>query len=108
MSILESSIFGNPQIRWIAILIAVDLVLGIIGALAKKEFVLGKVAMFMKKGVIAYILGFAVLTLVSEAFPGLSMFVSAAYILIILALIGSILGNLKKIGIPVPKMLGKG
>lgn len=101
------NLFSIPQVKWIVVLIAIDVILGIIGALIKKEFVLGSIAKFMKKGVIAYVLGFAVLTLVGKAFPGLAMFVSVSYVLIILALVGSVLGNLKKIGIPVPKMLGK-
>ena len=101
------NLFSSPQIQWILILIAVDVALGIIGALIKKEFVFGKLAGFMKKGVLPYVLGFAVLILAGKALPSLSIIVSGAYILILLALIGSILGNLKKLGVPVPKILGK-
>ena len=101
------NLFANSQTQWILILIVIDVVLGIIGALIKKDFVLGKVAGFMKKGVLSYVLGFAVLNLAGQALPSLSMIVTVAYILIILALVSSILGNLKKLGIPVPKILGK-
>lgn len=101
------NLFSNSQTQWILILIAIDVALGIIGALIKKDFILGKIGGFMKKSVLPYILGFAVLALVGQAFPGLVMIVSVVYILIVLALVGSILGNLKKIGIPVPKILGK-
>lgn len=101
------NLFANSQTQWILILIVVDLALGIIGALIKKDFVLGKMAGFMKKGVVAYIFGFAVLNLTGQALPSLSVVVNVAYLLIILALVGSILGNLKKIGLPIPKILGK-
>jgi len=101
------NLFSNFQTQLILILIAIDVALGIIGALTKKDFLLGKMGGFMKKAVLPYVLGFAVLTLVGQAFPGLSIIVSVVYLLIILALVGSILGNLKKIGIPVPKILGK-
>lgn len=97
----------TSQMQWILILMAVDVALGIIGALIKKEFVLGKLAGFMKKGIVPYVLGFAVLVSVGNALPSLSMVVSGAYILILLALLGSILNNLKKLGVPVPKILGK-
>ena len=101
------NLFANSQTQWILILIVIDLALGIIGALIKKDFALGKMAGFMKKGVVTYIFGFAVLNLVGQALPSLSMIVNVAYLVIILALVGSILGNLKKIGLPIPKILGK-
>jgi len=100
-------LFSSPQIKNIVILIAIDMVLGIIAALVKKDFVLGRVAGFMKKGVGKYVLGFAVLSLVGQAFPSLSIVVSLAYVLILLALVGSILDNLGKLGLPVPKFLRK-
>lgn len=61
-------LFGTSQIQWILILIAIDVVLGIIAALLKKDFRLGKLAGFMGKGVVAYVLGFAVLEIVVQAF----------------------------------------
>jgi len=95
------------QIKIIVILVAIDVVLGIVAAFMKKDFILGKLAGFMKRGVLVYVFGFAVLAAVEQAFPSLSMIVTAAYWLIILALVGSILDNLSKIGIPVPKILRK-
>ena len=102
-----ASLFANSQTQWILVLIVIDVALGIAGALIKKDFVLGKLAGFMKRGVVAYIFGFAVLQAAGQAFPSLSLVASVAYILIVLALIGSILSNLKKIGLPIPQMLGK-
>ena len=102
-----ASLFANSQTHLILVFIIIDVVLGIIGALIKKDFVLGKLAGFMKRGVVAYVFGFAVLNAAGQALPSLSVVVSVAYILIVLALVGSILSNLKKIGLPVPKMLGK-
>ncbi|OIO46462.1 MAG: hypothetical protein AUJ31_01655 [Parcubacteria group bacterium CG1_02_39_15] len=102
------ALFGTTQIYWILILIAVDIVLGIIAALLKKDFRLGKLAGFMGKGILAYVLGFAVLEVVVQALPSLVMIVQAAYILIILALVGSILQNLGKMGLKLPAFLLKG
>ena len=101
------NLFANSQTQLILILIAADVILGTIAALIKKDFVLGKLAGFAKKGIIAYVLGYAVLNLAGQALPSLLIIVSVAYVLILLALVGSILGNLKKLGFPVPKILGK-
>ncbi|MFH1780934.1 MAG: phage holin family protein [Candidatus Nealsonbacteria bacterium] len=104
---MSIEILASNQMQMIVILIGVDAVLGIIAALIKKDFVLGKVAGFMKRGVLVYVFGFAVLSAIGEVLPSLSIIVTAAYWLIILALIGSVLDNLGKIGIPMPKMLRK-
>lgn len=98
---------GTNQVYWITLLIAIDVLLGIIAALVKKEFRLGKLANFMKKGVLGYVFGFAVLAMVAQALPGLSMVASVAYFLIVLALVGSILNNLGKFGLPLPTYLKK-
>jgi len=101
------ALFGTTQVQWILILVAVDVVLGIVAALIKKDFRLGKLAGFMKKGVLGYVLGFAVLEMVAQALPSLVLIVSVAYILIILALVGSILSNLGKMGLKLPAYLLK-
>ena len=100
-------LFATPQIKWILILVAIDVLLGIIAALLKKDFRLGKVAGFMGKGVLGYVLGFAVLEMVAGALTSLVIIVQLAYILIILALLGSILSNLGKLGLPLPAYLKK-
>ena len=100
-------LFGTTQVQWILILVAIDVVLGIVAALIKKDFRLGKLAGFMKKGVLGYVLGFAVLEMVAQALPSLVLIVSVAYVLILLALVGSILSNLGKMGLKLPAFLLK-
>jgi phage-related holin len=99
------ALFGTTQIQWIVILIAIDVVLGIVAAILKKGFRLGKVAKFMVKPVLGYVLGFAVLEMVALALPSLEMVTLLSYLLIILALIGSILNNVAKMGISLPAYL---
>ncbi|MBI4101687.1 MAG: phage holin family protein [Candidatus Nealsonbacteria bacterium] len=100
-------VFAISQIKNIVLLVMVDVVVGVIAALLKKEFVLGKVAGFLKRGVLKYVLGFAVLALVGASIPSLSWAVTVGYVLAILGLVGSILDNLGKLGLPIPKMLRK-
>ena len=101
------ALFGTTQVQWILILVAVDVVLGIVAALMKKNFRLGKLANFMVKPVLGYVLGFAVLEMVAQALPSLALVVTVAFILIVLALVGSILNNLGKMGLKLPAFLLK-
>ena len=101
------ALLGTPQIQWIVILVAVDVVLGIIAALIKKDFRLGKLANFMMKPVLGYVLGFAVLEAVTLTLTSLAWMVTVAFVLILLALIGSILSNLAKMGLPISAWLKK-
>lgn len=98
----ELTLFLPPQIQWIVTLIVIDVILGIIGALTKKNFRLGKVANFMVKPVLGYLFGFIVLANIAQAFV-----VNTAFVLIVLALIGSILNNLGKVGLGLPAYLKK-
>jgi len=99
------ALFGTSQVQWIVTLIMADVVLGIIAALMKGDFRLGKLAKFMKKPVLGYVFGFGVLQMVAQALPSLVIVVQMAYILIVLALIGSVLNNLAKMGLPIPSYL---
>ena len=101
------TLFGSIQMQWIVILIAVDVILGIIASLVKKEFAFSKLANFMKGLILAYVLGFAVIKLVGEALPKLAFIVPVAFVLIVIALVASIIGNLGRLGIPLPKCLKK-
>lgn len=99
--------FSTWQIQVIIILIAIDVLLGIIAALIKRDFLWGKLANFMKSPVLAYIFGFVVIEITISAFPSLSFLLPITFALIVLALLASIFRNLAKIGIPVPDGLRK-
>jgi len=99
------ALFATSQIKMIVTLIAIDVIFGLIAAILKKEFRLGKVAKFMKTSVLKYVLGFAVLEMVALALPSLVMVTQLSYFLIIFALIGSILNNVARMGIPLPAYL---
>lgn len=101
------ALFATTQIKWIVILLGVDIIFGIIGALIKKDFVFWQLTKFMKGPVLGYVLGFAVLELVAQALPGLSFIAPTAFVLIAISLVASIIGNLGKWGVPLPKWLSK-
>lgn len=92
------ALFGTPKIQFIAIFIAIDVILGIIAAIRKKDFKLGKLGDFLKKGVIGYILGIAVLEAFASANPSLAWLTEIAFYLAIFAMVGSILTNIAKLG----------
>lgn len=95
------ALFGTSQIKWILVLIIIDVILGIIAALVKKDFRLGKLAGFMKKGILPYVFGFAILEAVVSVIPAFRMTLTVVYFFILLALLGSILNNLGKMGLPI-------
>lgn len=97
-----ADVLGSTPVQVITLLIAADVVLGILGALTKKDFRFGKVAGFMHNGVIGYVLAYAVLASVGEALPQLGFIVQIAYVLVVVALIASLFRNLKKLGLPLP------
>ena len=101
------ALFATPQMQWIVILLGIDVVLGVIAALVKKEFVFGKLCNFMKGPVLAYVFGFAVITLVGSALPSLAFIVPVVFVLVLFALLASVFGNLGKLGLPLPGTLKK-
>jgi len=101
------ALFATPQMQWIVILLSIDVVVGIIAALVKKEFVFGKLCNFMKGPVLAYVFGFAVIVLVGSALPSLAFIVPVVFVLVVIALLASIFGNLGKLGLPLPGTLKK-
>ena len=101
------ALFATSQMQWIVILLGVDVVLGVIAALVKKEFAFGKLCNFMKGPVLAYVLGFAVIELTGIALPALAFIVPVVFVLVVIALLASIFGNLGKLGLPLPGSLKK-
>ncbi len=94
--------FGTSQVQVIALLIGADVILGVVGAFAKKEFRFGKLAGFMHQGVIAYVLGFGIVEMLGKALPQLAFAVQIAFFLVVIALVSSIVRNLHKLGLPLP------
>lgn len=101
------SLFATAQIQWIMTLICVDVILGIVAAVNKKEFEFRKLCDFMKGSVLGFVLGFAVIEMVGANLPCLSFAVPIIFVLIIVYLLASIARNLGKLGLPIPKALKK-
>ena len=101
------ALFATPQMQWIVILLGIDVILGIIAALVKKEFVFGKLCNFMKGPVLAYVFGFALIRWVGSALPSLAFIVPVVFVLVLFALLASVFGNLGKLGLPLPGTLKK-
>lgn len=95
-------LFSTTQVQIIVALIAVDVVLGILGAMAVKEFRFGKLGGFLKGPVLGYVLGYGILELVAEGIPSLAFLLPVAFLLIVLALVASLFRNLNKLGLHLP------
>lgn len=100
--------FGTFQMRMIAILLAVDIILGMAAALAQKTFNFNKVAAFMKNGVVPYLLGFAVVQLVIAGIGFYAVIVTfIVFVIIAINILASIISNLANLGVSMPPVLKK-
>ena len=100
--------FASFQMQVLAILLAVDIILGIAAALAEKKFTFSMLANFMSNGVIPFLLGFAVVELVAQGFPlygEIATFV--VFIAIAVNIVASIIANLATLGLNMPAVLKK-
>ncbi|MCH7828438.1 phage holin family protein [Patescibacteria group bacterium] len=95
-------LFSTTQVQIIVALIAIDVVLGVLGAVVAKEFRFGKLGGFLKGPVLGYVFGYGVLELVAEGIPSLAFLLPAAFLLIVLSLVASLFRNLNKLGLPLP------
>lgn len=100
--------FGTLQMRWIAILLMVDVILGVAGAIAARNFNFNKLATFMATGVLTYLFGFAVVEIVASGFAVYGqMATTVVFVAIVLNLLGSIISNLATLGINMPPIFKK-
>ncbi len=101
------SYFTTWYMQVIVSLIAIDVLLGILAALFKKDFVFNKLADFAKGAVPHFVFGFVIIEIVGDAFPSLDYIVGISFVLIVVVLVASIFRNLSKLGLPVPNGLKK-
>lgn len=101
------SLFQTDFMRWIVILIMVDWVLGVVAALVKDTFRLHQLAHYLHDAVLPYVFVFAVIEIVALAQPDFSFIVPVSFAIIAANLIGNILANLHRLGVPMPEILRK-
>lgn len=111
-------VFSDTQLQTILLLVAVDFILGVLAALKIGTFKLAYLSNFLRNDVVAKAFGWAVLD-VGAVIAGdahiliggldLTNMAHAAFVLISAALVGSILGSVKELGLSgVPAALGSG
>lgn len=99
---------GTWEIKFIAVLLAADIILGIAAAIASKSFNFNKLATFMATGVIPYLFGFAVVEMIASGFSTYGQMASTViFVAIVLNLLGSIISNLANLGVNMPAILKK-
>ncbi len=104
---LDLFLFQTDYMRWVVILILIDWVLGVVGALTKGTFRLHMLANYLHDAVLPFVFVFAVVEMVGHAQPDLSFVIPVTFVVIVATLIGNIAANLGKLGVPVPKVFTK-
>ena len=87
-------------------LIAVNFILGLAVSIKTGTFRLKAIADFMVSRVLPYILGYFAVGIMAVVEPSWQVAVTITWGLIIIALVGSVIANLKEIGINVPDVIG--
>lgn len=102
------SAFATFEMQILAILLAVDIILGVAAALAEKKFLFSMLANFMSNGVIPFLLGFAVVQLVAQELPFYGQIATqVVFVVIAVNIIASIIANLATLGVSMPTVLKK-
>lgn len=104
---MTSELFATDYVRWIVYLLLADWTLGILCALAQNKFKLHLLAHYLHDAVLPFLFMFVVVEAVAAAQLGLNWLVPLTFVLIAASLVGNILANLGKLGLPVPKQLKK-
>ena len=100
-------IFGSPLVKMLLGLMLANVMVGIAVSLYTKTFALGQVADWTLTKAIPYLLGagavkLVLLTVPEEYIGGFQNLGDGVWLFGIAAIVGQILGNLKKMGLPIP------
>lgn len=102
---LLQTIYSNPQVKYLLILIAANLILGILSSLRARDFRLTAVADFVWDRVVPFVVGYGVVALIATVNPELAVVRDFVWAALTAALLGYVLVNLKELGVPLPTML---
>jgi len=100
------ALVDGTKLTVLVALILANFILGIAVSIKSKTFRLKEVGDFMLSRVLPYILGYFAIGILAVVEPSWQAAVTVAWGVIVLALVGAIVSNLKEIGINVPDSLG--
>lgn len=100
------ALVDGTKLSVLVAMIAVNFILGIAVSFKSKTFRLKQVGDFMLSRVMPYILGYFSVGILAVVDPSWQPAVTIAWGIIILALVGAIIANLKEIGINLPDSIG--
>jgi hypothetical protein len=104
---LLQAILANDQVRLILILVAADVLLGISASIKTKSFQLCRLGDFLGNKIIPYLLGYAAVRAVVTVMPDWESYGTGVWLIIVVALLGDVAGNLDAIGFPLPPAFQK-
>lgn len=100
------ALVDGTKLSILVAMILANFILGIAVSIKSKTFRLKQVADFMVSRVLPYILGYFSVGILAVVEPSWQLAVTIAWGVIILALVGAIITNLKEVGINLPDSIG--
>lgn len=100
------ALVNGTKLTVLCALILANFILGIAVSIKSKTFRLKEIADFMVSRIVPYVLGYFTVGILAIVEPFWASWVTAAWAIIILALVGAITANLKEIGINLPESIG--
>jgi len=100
------ALVNGTKLTILVAMILVNFLLGIAVSIKSKKFRLKEIGDFMVSRVLPYILGYFSVGILAVVEPSWGAAVTIAWGVILAALVGAILANLKEIGINVPDSIG--
>lgn len=110
---LARTIFLHPLVRYVVVLLFVNVLTGIAAGMYRKSLHLAELGDFLMSRAIPYVIGAASLNLVLMFTPAEYATLAqgtgtVVWAFVIASLLGKILDNIRSMGAPIPQVLGDG
>jgi len=100
------SIYGAGELRYLIVLLVVNLVTGIGASIIRRDFRVVMLADWLTSRAVPLVIGYGSAGLLAWANPELFWIRPLAYATLVTTMLGFIFANLRDIGIPIPKSIG--
>ncbi len=102
MGDILKTIFSNDQVKYLIVLVAVNLILGVTASIKNRDFKFSAVGDWLFERVFPLLVGYGSAALLAWANPDLEIVKTAAFGTLTIAMLGYVAANLKDFGVNLP------